>query len=179
MCGTESLRQQMLATANSTADVLATVYRISDTEFVARMFSDLADYVQVDSRVAETFDFRSPIARMLDSLFASVYFHHIADNSHRPSASSSTSHHRPQQPQHYEQQQAYIGCVASARRQLDPPPLNDVEVRLSEDFKRSLNVTRLLIDAFDVAAETIRWTTGGVHEQPPTTSTSTPSDRLN
>jgi len=175
--GTGDLRQQLLATANTTADVLATAYKVADTDFIIRMFADIAEYVRLDSRSAETFDFRSPVARMLDSLFATVYFHHIAGSSggapgqqrSSSSSSSSSAHHRAQ---HFEQQQSYIECVASARRQLDPSPLNDLEVRLSDDFKRSMNVTRLLLDAFDVTAETIRWTTGESNEQAAAATTS-------
>ena len=115
---------------------------------ISRFFGDLYDYFRSDRRAeSASFDFRSHVSRMLDSLFATVYFRYGVGTDPR---------------RHYQQHDRFIGCVAATRRQLSPVPFDRLERELSVELEKSFNITRLLLDAFDLATEVANWTTSGL-----------------
>lgn len=152
----------MLAASNATVNMLETNYLISDSDChghcISPLFINLAKFVSFDSRSSDSFNFQSHISRMLDKLFATIYFQHVQQTSGGESSGNvSSSNHRPQ---HFQQHQQYVECIASVRTQLNPAPMSNFESRLAVDLEQSINITKLLVEAFDVAASTIRWTTG-------------------
>lgn len=176
---TDDLRQQLVAAANITSDELQVVHHINDSECrgcVTRLFNDLADHIRVTHQQTVPFDFRSLVARMLDSLFATVFFRHVQQSAVSSGGSSGTSGSRSSsshRQQHYQQQQQYLECVGSVRRQLERPPLLEIEIRLAEDLGKSIGLTQLLLEAYDLATDTIRRTTRGSGDQSATPASST------